>query len=272
MDRVVIFITYSCNYKCPYCHSWEKGNPGYRSSLPKDIEAKYWVEFLSQFKEGGVLDLTGGEPFLYPGIEEVVKAAPKGLAVNFTTNLSPPMSKIARVIWDPKVVGVTLSWHPSQGVDFDEFLSRAITVKRMGKDVHVNYVAYKGEGFDQVSNIPETAKRFEERGIPFHVDPYQGTRYLVTPEEAEFISKYTKGRRVGEVLKVPARKPCKAGCSYMVAEANGDVWRCSFYLFKKDKSIGYLGNIKEGSFKKLKAPSNCTEEYCNLGCDIDGTR
>ncbi|MBO7521039.1 MAG: radical SAM protein [Opitutales bacterium] len=67
-------ITKRCNYRCPFCYClWhEKSYPKIR-----EISAAAWLKILEKLKELGVakITLTGGEPLLKKGWEEILKRA-----------------------------------------------------------------------------------------------------------------------------------------------------------------------------------------------------
>lgn len=77
-------FTGGCNFRCPFCHNSEL--------LEGPLKAAYSVEELLAFlrKRRGVLEgvcITGGEPTLYPDLEEFIKSIRRqGLAVKLDTN------------------------------------------------------------------------------------------------------------------------------------------------------------------------------------------
>jgi len=269
----VIYITYRCNYFCPYCHSYNKDDPvGYRESMEKEIEAKYWIDFVNRFRnEKAIWDLTGGEPTLYKGILELLNAVPERHKVAITTNLSLPLKDLVPILSHRRIFHITCSWHPSQTNDVSSFIGKIHSIRTLGKGISVNYVAYRDDTTDQISNIPTYKQLFEQNGIPFHVDPYQGSRFIWTKEYIDKVRGYVTDRNLGEARVIPSMKPCKAGWKYFVATPSGNIWRCTYFMFN-DLKEGYLGNIKEGTFNPLLKPTDCPRDICSAGCDIDGIR
>lgn len=81
--RVVFDVTRRCNLRCSMCRTWE--HPGTGVLTAEEIEL-----ILGQLPRLTWLDMTGGEPFVRPDIERVLRAAatiPRGLTVlHFQTN------------------------------------------------------------------------------------------------------------------------------------------------------------------------------------------
>ncbi|MCR9165699.1 MAG: radical SAM/SPASM domain-containing protein [Nannocystaceae bacterium] len=81
--RVVFDVTRRCNLRCAMCRTWE--HPGTGALTAEEIE-----RILGQLPRLTWLDMTGGEPFVRPDIERVLRAGatvPRGLTVfHFQTN------------------------------------------------------------------------------------------------------------------------------------------------------------------------------------------
>ena len=85
--KATLELTPTCNFNCEMCYIRQSNT---------DVEAKggllpysFWDSVIEQLKELGVLVvcLIGGEPFLYPQIEQVYsKLVANGFLVNITTN------------------------------------------------------------------------------------------------------------------------------------------------------------------------------------------
>ncbi|MFW5878469.1 MAG: radical SAM/SPASM domain-containing protein [Myxococcota bacterium] len=81
--RVVMSVTRRCNLRCSMCRSWQAQVEGELS--PAEIGS-----ILSEMPELLSLDLTGGEPFVRPDMDEVLdtvlRTAPRLRMLHFTTN------------------------------------------------------------------------------------------------------------------------------------------------------------------------------------------
>lgn len=68
--QVTLNITDACNLKCSYCYL------NYHSRHKKEISTKEWVEIIHKLAKLGTrkINLSGGEPLLRKGIEEIIEA------------------------------------------------------------------------------------------------------------------------------------------------------------------------------------------------------
>jgi MoaA/NifB/PqqE/SkfB family radical SAM enzyme len=109
--KIVNFtVTDGCNAKCIYC-SFHL-NKNFR--VVKLHDAKMAIDFLIQH-DVGVLSLTGGEPFLNPGLPEMVRyAKDRGLLVYTGTNGSLLDEKILKLL---KGAGLDALWISFDSLD-----------------------------------------------------------------------------------------------------------------------------------------------------------
>ena len=71
IEYVRISLTEACNFCCPYCRP-EEITPESQHNL---VNADEWMVILEAYHRLGVraLRLTGGEPLLYPQLEELLQ-------------------------------------------------------------------------------------------------------------------------------------------------------------------------------------------------------
>jgi MoaA/NifB/PqqE/SkfB family radical SAM enzyme len=62
--RYVLVLTNLCNLRCPFC--FQK-----KSRLPESLTTEQWLDFIDQLPDYAWVTLTGGEPLLFEGFEEV---------------------------------------------------------------------------------------------------------------------------------------------------------------------------------------------------------
>ncbi len=109
----VIFIG-GCNFRCPFCHNPELVRPEDVRGAP-NISIKEAVEELkrrSKFIEG--VAITGGEPLLFPAIEELIKGIKEiGLSVKVDTNGSFP-DRLRRIIPYVDYIAMDLKTSPEK--------------------------------------------------------------------------------------------------------------------------------------------------------------
>lgn len=151
-------ITDTCNAKCIMCDRWKW------DTQQKPISSVTKIRIVKDLGESGVrlLSLCGGEPFLEPGLREIVLAAKKyGMMINITTN------------------GSLISEH----LDIVGLLdSLIISVDSYIASVHEGIRGIPGL-FSKINDGLEKIKKFEKR-------PTMSVRCLITPENIRIIGEY----------------------------------------------------------------------------------
>lgn len=265
--HVVFVPTFSCNYHCPYCLiNKEK----YVNKYPKIIPYNKWVKAFSKLSSA-VIDITGGEPFCYPKLIQLVEKLPRKHRVMITTNLSFPVDRFKKIGRD---IGITASFH-SYEADINSFKSKIVELKEAGFNLTINFVGYPAK----MHLIPRLKTFFENLGVTFNVDPYIDPDYEYTKKEIEILKKYIqKKRKLGFDFRDNKPKKCKAGLRHFMIVPNGDVYTCHagfFYTtsnlhkeFRAKKEEFYMGNLFDGSFRPLKKDKICSYP-CSEACDLD---
>jgi len=110
--RAVLYVGYNCNAKCCFCHyHWKKWDWRSLEDCMKDA-AKFRFEF-----GNSTVDITGGEPSVYPHIVELLIYCRKiGLRPTIITN-GLVMKKRAREFHDAGLVGTLSSVHTVSNMD-----------------------------------------------------------------------------------------------------------------------------------------------------------
>ena len=68
-NYIALFLTLSCNLKCPYCINLNEAGASRKSVMREVVSAKVWLDFLNRLEitsEDLPLTFQGGEPTLYP--------------------------------------------------------------------------------------------------------------------------------------------------------------------------------------------------------------
>ncbi len=77
--RYVLVLTNLCNLRCSFCFQARKKRP---DAMTKD----QWLKFIDQIPEGSRVTLTGGEPLVFKGFEEIFNKATEKCFVNIISN------------------------------------------------------------------------------------------------------------------------------------------------------------------------------------------
>jgi MoaA/NifB/PqqE/SkfB family radical SAM enzyme len=102
-DRYVFVLTNRCNLRCAYC--CQRKRPGGEAMTASD-----WVALARQVPEHARITLTGGEPFLFEGFDEVFAAVAATRDCNIITNgLLLDGARIERLLSFPRLRVLSLS-------------------------------------------------------------------------------------------------------------------------------------------------------------------
>ncbi len=264
LRTAIWFLTWRCNNKCPYC--WEVQRQAKGEFVPEDFtDAEKWVNAWNRIKPG-VLDISGGEPWLQPGFIDMLEQFDKGIKVAITTNATKDLTEFVQRISPEKVFSMTLSFHPTQRMSADMFLGKCLLLKNRGFHITVNYVTWP----EQMWLIPVYKEFFETHGLRFHVDPYAATPhnpFTFSGKEKEFLKQYVGEDRAhwfGEVEKYDVL--CSGGQGHLNVQPNGDAFRC---INDKILNKGMVGNILDTDFKLNTQWTHCADYYRCPGCDKD---
>lgn len=197
--HVLINMSWKCQLKCPYCllphikinrkakeHTWQE-----------------WVQgILANVTTGGVVDVAGGDPLLFPGLAYFLQAiADAGLRWAITTNALHTKAVDELIAIHPKHCAlVNVSDHPGNA-GADENIARL----RAAFPLKLNRV-----------DVPEAGKR---SGINDLI-PYQSWR---------------EGTELDGI-----RRWCNSGLRHWVADPAGDVFRCNPAMALGLKPFGNL--------------------------------
>ena len=259
-------IGYECNFRCPYCFVW-------RDASDKDLKlsVEEWIKIWDRINDKYgkcIINISGGEPSLYPGFFDIIKYLSKNNICVICTNFS----------WDPKKLipgnqdnlKIFATFHPAC-MKFDEFYNKVKFAKDYLDNDTVAYVAYK----KQIENIPYYRKELEKIGVKLQIHPLRdegfdiekdqikktdvskGQKIINDSDDEQMILDNTSNKdeyRLG--LKSPKGKMCRSGKDYICVWPDGTVNRCTRC---RDEVIG---NITDKNFKFLDNITICNKDLC----------
>jgi len=256
-NYIDVKINYTCNFKCEYCYQADENGNRSNEVLSKE-NAENFVKFVKRLPDQYTITLAGGEPFVYPNLEFLVKELTScGHFVSLITNFSRPLNKIKKVfeIAGSNINNFSISVHPSQRKDMKEFykkLKEFLTFMKKNKyttnlfltcvltENNVEEVKKLKKKIDKDFDIPlEIQRVYDRKGV-----------YSKYSDKVESFAK-----KIG--LDVPEEKAnkidfygkkCWSGSKFFYIEVNGDVRRC--YTRQKNKDAYELGNLKD--YKNIK--------------------
>ena len=268
LRTVVWFMTWHCNFSCPYC--WETQRIKAKEFSPEPfIASEKWIEAWNRLMPN-ILDITGGEPFMQPGFIELLTGLNDSIKFSLTTNLSHDISSFVQKISPDRFLSITVSYHPTSNLSTDLLAGKIRLLQNRGfKHITVNFVAYP----EQMWIIGECKQMIEKLGVRFHVDPYVPTpynQYDYSPEERNYLSQFVQQDRMYVVFSDNKKLvACSGGSEHMVVFPSGDVFRCVLDMTDKNAP---LGNIFDDGFTLNKKWTFCSKSHNCLGCDRDKVR
>ncbi len=253
---------YKCNYRCPYC--WWHGRWQDLSRVNKypSIQEllRYWSNIYNKY---GVvhIELLGGEPFIYPGFNDLTFELSKMHTLGITTNLSANIEDFVRRV-DSDRVKVAPTFHPCSA-DFDSFLNKALLLKQKCFSKNVYYLAYP----PQIKFINFYKEKFAKNGIQLLVTTfwgkYNGVEYPAGyKEEERAIIEGALANRCNEKYQVTPKndfkgKLCNAGRYYGGIQPDGKVVRCGGSGLNEA-----VGNFFDDNFMLFDKPLPCNADTC----------
>jgi MoaA/NifB/PqqE/SkfB family radical SAM enzyme len=208
------------------------------------------------------IDISGGEPFLYPDLIELINKIPNKIWVGLTTNGVMLTSDFLNIKEDrARRMNITASLHlDALGEIPDYFEGRVGELIKSGFMVTVNFVAYK----KQVHKIPEVQKLCERIGAICHIEPhidYSKRDFSVGEIPADIVFSFDRetfsNLKKTENRKIPSN--CWIGTSYLWITPNGDIFQCLGY-FLSDKPR--IGNIFEKKIDRIPEKPTMCDVFC----------
>jgi len=270
-------VTYLCNSKCKHCNIWRfyKENP---EKLKEELKLEECLRVIRNLpKNTKIVSLTGGEPTLKNGIEEIIKNLLNKYNlshVNITTNCLSP-KKIREILENlPSKSNVRLHFHIS--IDGPEEIHDKIRVKgnykkcleviNLIKNCELDYVdVFIGYTLSKIT-YKYFDKFIEEINFPlekiscslFEISEYFGVKEnnkLTGKDLKELIKKYDNLKDwfyygATKYLDNRSYKPfhCMAGISHIVLDPWGNLRPCLYNWTEK----WIIGNIKNYNYDIIK--------------------
>ncbi len=221
--------------------------------------------------------ITGaGEPTLYPGFLELLKAITPYHAVIFDTNLSwskDDLGRFCREIDASRLRRIQTSFHPLTASK-EEFADKLTILRDKGYRYQCRWVAYP----PLLHRLPEFRDYFRSRGLEFVVSPYwgehKGVRYPAgyTPEQgrmfvdvaAQNSDATVSAEHTRQLLDIdqlrPSGRRCRSGCDYACIMPDGRVYRCRQYAMR---GMSPLGSFFDEELPLAAEPAVCRSASCD---------
>lgn len=221
--KIIINPTWRCQYKCPYC--WVRAMGWHRRT--KELPWERWAEWLQSLPWPSVVDFSGGEPLLYPGMIDLLQACgDTDVAWAITTNLENKeawSAMVSQVI--PGCVLINVSAHPQSPADLP---ARVHGLLAAGYPVRSNIVDHLN------------APLMPDLCVPVNLLPYQDWENDLATDDVARI--------------------CNAGVRHIACDPKGNFYRCLVAMQKGQEPLGNITkNVLEHSLPIGAQP-------CDFGC------
>lgn len=251
-------IHFACGYSCAYCFLREI--PAARPETPP-VSPAQWLEAWASFGErwgAALIDISGGEPFDYPGFTDILAALSGRHEVRVITNFGWNPAELPSEV-DPARTSFVLSMHPQHLGPPESFIRKALSLKERGFRVRATAVAYPP--------FMETAIGYRElcksAGVKFTLTPFFGDHCgrhypaSYSDEEKQALRGMIPAELAAwQLLEInPSGLPCRAGADYARVAPDGTARPC---LHSPP-----MGNFLSRDFDFRHGPAPCPSAYCH---------
>lgn len=231
-------MTKNCNFQCSYCYF-----PHENVKITNPISAETLLNFLDKDDDSWLVNMTGGEPFIYPDFIDLCEKITQNHYLGIDTNLSltKQINAFAKKISPSRVNDIYASLHIEEREKrnaVQDFIANYHTLANAGFTIKVNYVLHP----TMEDRYPKDIEFFQQHGVPITPRPFKGIY-----ENLKYPQNYSGG-----IKKILASHPsagtkmvfnfrgvdCKSGQTFIRMEPNGTIFRCP-----GDRTV--LGNIHE---------------------------
>ena len=246
--------TRACNFSCKYCYS-----PG-KNTRAHNISVQRLCNALGEHGKRWIVNISGGEPFLYPGFVEICRELTKEFRIKVNSNLSlnAQVREFSSAINPDKVELINASLHIEERErlnNVEDFIENVLLLKNRGFKLEVKFVLHP----TLIERFQRDCQYFDSRGIKLFPKPFKG-EYLGSlypkayPEKVKnFFSNSVPGSAFYPFCFKGIN--CMAGKSFIRIHPNGIITRCT-----NDSSV--LGDIDNG-FKLRDTSTPCRSYRCS---------
>jgi MoaA/NifB/PqqE/SkfB family radical SAM enzyme len=254
----------ACNYDCRYCIQKRKNRRG----VPDRATLDAIFEGLERLPGRWEVKMSGGEPFMQPGLIDLVKGLKsRNHFISVVTNFSASNEYLREFVQAAgerlRIVSASLHLEYASADAFRDKVLRLRTSLPPGASINVTAVARR-ENIDEIAAVRNSYLAF---GIDFKVQPEKKGREVVpyTPAERRRIEAMGGHCGTGSVENSFQGRPCLAGAEYFIVDHEGEAYRC--YPARRYRSER-LGNLVQGDFSLMEGAAVCPYSYCSCTVPI----
>lgn len=243
--EATIYPTSSCQLNCKFCYYCDK-----RKIYTKDASPKSWKKIIDELYNAGVLYLSilGGEPTLYPNIDEILQYAEDlGFKTTITSN------------------GVNIKNSTFEKIAYSKFITPAISLQSIDGVTNFELMGVESQP------IIKTIKSFVAKGKI----PRVNTVYTIQNEQEIYeLIDFLEGLSIQEYGLSIYMSSSKNKFSHTFDECrqmNENILR---YIKEKNYKLNYSmqGCLLYSAYPELKDPIHCEFDLFQYGCEAGKTK
>ncbi len=269
--RLFVELTNKCNLRCKHCY----GGFGFNNDKSLDIEQLKHV--IHDASESGAyqLDLTGGEPMLYPHINELLEFAYKeGMLVRIFTNLTLLTEKNLNMLIKYGVKEIVTSLDScyanahdifrGQNGCFDKTINAIKILKKKNMPVSVNTMI-GNHNKDDIDTLVMFISELNVKSVLDVIVPEgRGTELNENIKDSAKIIKRIYDNYYKIIDKNAISVHCGIGNRFIYIKSDGNIYICPSLIEEKYK----MGSIYDYSTEKIweKMKNNFSFLVCSSKC------
>lgn len=254
---IYLIITQSCNFSCIYCS--DKANIQ-RKQRPLNLDI-----LLKKYNPKRIF-LSGGEPFTYPHIYELINRVSACAQLVLFTNLSILDPVKLRKNVSPESASIACSFHAAEiekRFSTVAYIAKCKLLSELGLPYTVNLVLHP----TIIQAAPQYVALFESENIELKCSLFFGTYNGIKYPQGY---SYTDLQRIRPLIPHAQydlimrslsfdlkTSPCSAGVDTITVMPDGSVYRCFSYTDFEEKKLGTVED-----FELLDNPIACKVTSC----------
>ncbi len=269
--RLFVELTNKCNLRCKHCYG------GFGFNNDKSLDVEQLKQVIHDASESGAyqLDLTGGEPMLYPHINELLEFAYKeGMLVRIFTNLTLLTEKSLNMLIKYGVKEIVTSLDScyanahdifrGQNGCFDKTINAIKILKKKNMPVSVNTMI-GNHNKDDIDTLVMFISELNVKSVLDVIVPEgRGTELNENIKDSAKIIKRIYDNYYKIIDKNAISVHCGIGNRFIYIKSDGNIYVCPSLIEEKYK----MGNIYDYSTEKIweKMKNNFSFLDCSSKC------
>ena len=265
--RIFVELTNKCNLKCKHCYG------GFASTNNANLNIDALKQMIDDASKNGVyqFDVTGGEPTLYPYLEELLEYAYNaGMLIRIFTNLTTFTKKTKELILKYGVKDIVTSIDSCIKEDHEEFrgqkgcfdktLNSISNLQKENVSISLNTMI----GNHNKNNIKELIDFINDLKVKSVLDVIvpegRATELNEDIKESAKVIKSIYEMNSGKIDKDAISISCGVGNRFIYVKSDGNIYLCPS-LIKEEYKIGNINNFDTIEIWKLMF-----DKFSNLNC------